>query len=559
MVNFAAPPLARDQIVLFPERLDQIIADDHTVRMIDDILGRLDWSHWEQLYNGRIGQPPIHPRVIASVILYGILCRIRSSRALEEALTIRSDFRWLVEGRTIDHTTISEFRRKHPDQLKKLFVQIVLVARDLGHVPLARLGFDGTRMRANNRKTGTRTPEELRKAKVELEAKFEELEAKTAASDQQDDERLGDDSDHQLSEELADVKRRRKKVDAALAEIERLTCEDEKVPARIPITDPESRVTPNKEGGFAPNYTPHATVDVDSGMVVSAGVISNTDEDKHMLAAVEDVKESFDLDEVPGELLADGMMSTGDNLAKCEEAGIDLYSPIKLGGGPDNPAVREDPSVPVAQADIERLPTTTTKKKDGTKSTKFNKNAFVYDAQANCYYCPAGKQLEYANKTSQVENGRQRIRFRYQAAESDCAGCPLAELCVSGNAKQRQISHEQHEAARIAHAEKMSSDEAKAKYSRRRHPGERPFAMIKGHFGARQFLTRGRERVRNEWMWLTSAFNLHRLLGLIASDPDPPPSAARRRAGERGKPILQYESTRLNQRAVTRRVINNPG
>src|SRR6056297_2274881 len=184
MVNFAAPPLARDQIVLFPERLDQIIADDHTVRMIDDILGRLDWSHWEQLYNGRIGQPPIHPRVIASVILYGILCRIRSSRALEEALTIRSDFRWLVEGRTIDHTTISEFRRKHPDQLKKLFVQIVLVARDLGHVPLARLGFDGTRMRANNRKTGTRTPEELRKAKVELEAKFEELEAKTAASDQ---------------------------------------------------------------------------------------------------------------------------------------------------------------------------------------------------------------------------------------------------------------------------------------------------------------------------------------------------------------------------------------
>ena len=73
---------------------------------------------------------------------------------------------------TIDHTTISEFRRKNADQLKDLFVQIVLVARDLGHVPLASLGFDGTRMRANNRKTGTRTPEELRKAKAELEEKF---------------------------------------------------------------------------------------------------------------------------------------------------------------------------------------------------------------------------------------------------------------------------------------------------------------------------------------------------------------------------------------------------
>jgi transposase len=526
MTNFAAPPLSRDQIVLFPERLDQIIPENHRVRMIDDILGRLDWAKWEQLYNGRIGQPPIHPRVIASVILYGILCRIRSSRSLEEALTVRSDFRWLVEGRTIDHTTISEFRRKNAHQLKDLFVQIVLVARDLGYVPLAALGFDGTRMRANNRKTGTRTPEELRKAKAELEAKFRELEAKTAAADQQDDERLGDDSDHKLSEELADVDRRRKQVDAALAEIERLTGEGEKVPARIPVTDPESRVTPNKEGGFAPNYTPHATVDIDSGMVVSADVISNTDEDKHMLAAVQDVKESFGLDEVPGELLADGMMSTGDNLAKCEEAGIDLYSPIKLGGGPDNPAVREDPRVPVAEADIEGLPTTTTKKKDGTKSTKFNKNAFVYDAEADCYYCPAGKPLAYTNKTSQVENGRKRIRYRYKADVTDCAGCPLAERCLGGKAKSRQVSHEQHEAKRIAHAEKMSSDEAKQKYSRRRHPGERPFAMIKGHFGARRFLTRGRERVRNEWLWLTSAFNLHRLLRLIASDPDPPASQA---------------------------------
>jgi transposase len=522
MTNFSAPPLARDQIVLFPERLDQIISEDHTVRMIDDILGRLDWSVWEQLYNGRIGQPPIHPRVLASVILYGILCRIRSSRSLEEALTVRNDFRWLVEGRTIDHTTLSEFRRKNADQLKDLFVQIVLVARDLGHVPLATLGFDGTRMRANNRKTGTRTPEELRKAKAELEAKFQELDAKTVAADQQDDERLGAETDHQLSEELADVNHRRKKVDAALAEIERLTSEGEKVPPRIPITDPESRVTPNKDGGCAPNYTPHATVDIDSGMIVTEGVIAEANEDKEMLRAVEDVKESFGLSEAPGEMLADGLMSSGENLAKCEDAGIDLYSPIK-GVSENNPAIRPELSEPVCSADLDRLPTTTTKKKDGTKTTKFNKAAFVYDAESDVYWCPAGKSLPYANKTSQVENGRKRIKYRYKAEASDCAGCPLAERCFSGKAKSRQISHEQHEAKRIAHAKKMSTESAKKKYSRRRHAGERPFAMIKGHFGARRFLTRGLERVSNEWRWLCAAFNLHRLFSLIRSGSDPPP------------------------------------
>ena len=522
MAKFASPPLSRDQLVLFPERLDQAIPADHSVRLVDEILSRLDWRHWEQLYNGRIGQPPIHPRVLAGVILYGLLCRIRTSRSLEEALIVRNDFRWLVEGRTIDHTTLSEFRRKNSEALKNLFVQIALVARDLGHLPLATLAFDGTRMRANNRKTGTRTPEELRKAKEELEAKFAELEAQTAEADNRDDEQLGSDNGHQLNEELADVERRRRQVDAALAEIDRLQAEGEKVPARIPITDPQSRVSPNKEGGFAPNYTPHATVDVDSGVIVSADVISGTDEDKHMLAAVEDVQKSFGLDKAPAELLADGMMSTGNNLAKCEEEGIDLYSPIKLGAGKDNPAIRADPSEPVARAEVDRLPSTTTKKKDGSKSTKFNKNAFVYDPKADCYWCPAGKAMPYANKTSQVENGRRRIKYRYKADPSDCGGCLLATRCFSGKTKSRQISHEQHEAKRIAHAEKMSTAESQQKYSRRRHPGERPFAMIKGHFGARRLLTRGLERVRNEWQWLCTAFNLHRLLRLLASGSDPP-------------------------------------
>lgn len=271
MADFATPTLSRDQLVLFPERLDQAIAADHAVRLLDDILARKDWTPWERAYDLTRGQPPIHPRVLAGAVLYGLLKRIRTSRSLEEAIEVRNDFRWLVEGRSIDHTTICKFRQKNSD-------------------------------------------------------------------------RLGDDSQYKLSEELADVALRQQRVDAALAELERLELAGEKVPARIPITDPQSRVTPNKEGGFAPNYTPTATVDIDSGLIVEAGVIAHTDEDKHMLASVENVQEAFGLEDPPGELLADGMMSSGENLAACDEKGIDLYSPIKLGGGEDNLALRDDPS-----------------------------------------------------------------------------------------------------------------------------------------------------------------------------------------------------------------------
>lgn len=525
MADFAKPPLNRDQLVLFAEKLDDAVSKDHRVRLIDDILRRVDWGKWEAAYDLTRGQPPIHPRIIASAILYGILTRTLSSRGLEEALQVRNDFRWLVEGRSIDHTTISKFRQKNSDALKDLFVQIVLVARELGHVPLATLGFDGTRMRANNRRSGTRSPEELRRAKAELEAKFAEMEARTAAADMADAERLGDASDHQLAEELADVNRRRKQVDAALAELQRLEAEGQKTPSRLPITDPQSRVSPNKEGGFAPNYTPHATVDIDSGIIVSADVISGTDEDKHLISAVEDVQECFGLEEPPGELLADGMMSTGENLAQCEAMGIDLYSPIKLGSSKDNPAVREDPSQPVAEADWDRLPTTTTKHKDGSRTTKLNKDAFVYDEHQDCYWCPAGKAMARAGQTSQTENGRRRIRFRYKSDPSDCAHCPLASRCLSSKSQRRQVGHEQHEKLRIAHAAKMAKDESKKRYRRRRHAGERPFAITKSHFGARRFQTRGLDRVRREWLWLASAFNLHRLMSLIESRAGPPAPA----------------------------------
>ncbi len=151
------------------------------------------------------GQPPIPSRVIASVILYGLLTRIRSTRALEESLQMRIDFRWLVKGRSIDHTTISKFRTKHAERLKDLLVQTGLIAREMGWLTLETLAFDGTRMRANNRRRGTRTPEELREMKAELAAKFAELEEKIAAADARDEEVFGDTSPTKLTEELADT------------------------------------------------------------------------------------------------------------------------------------------------------------------------------------------------------------------------------------------------------------------------------------------------------------------------------------------------------------------
>ena len=521
-MDFAKRCLDRDQFVLFPERLDEAISPDHSVRLLDEILGRVDWTPWEHLYARERGRPPIHPREIASVILYGIQKRIRSSRALEEAIEVRLDFRWLVHGRSIDHSTISGFRQAHAQPLKDLFIQIVLIARELGHVPLQSLGYDGTRMRASNRRSGTRTPEQLRQEKEELAERFEQLQSEAKQADLNDEELLGEQAAHRLPEPLADLQRRQQQVAAAIEELEKIEQSGLTMPSRLPITDPQSRIAPNKEGGYAPNYTPTATVDIDSGVIVEADVVFGQHEDRQLPAALDAVKENLGLDEHVAEVLADGLMSRGENLVECINRKVDLISPISLGNDPNNPAIRDNLSDPVAAEDFDRLPTKTTKS-NGKTTTKLSKEAFVYDVSKDQYWCPQGQSLPRTGQSIEKESGRDVVRHRYESDADCCVDCPLLAMCVNKKTRRRMIRHTEHEPLRLAHAEKMASEEAQAKYARRRHPGERPFAMIKHHFGARRFLLRGRAKVRQEWNWLTTAFNLHRLMSLIRSNADPPP------------------------------------
>jgi len=520
------PGQTRDQLVLFATKLDDVLPGDHVVRLLDEILGRLDWHDWEATYHGRAGRPPIHPRVLASVLLYGLLNRIRSSRELEDALQVRMDFRWLVSGRSIDHTTISEFRRRHPEPLKGLFIRVVLVARDLGLVHFARLGFDGTRVRANNRPTGTRTPDQLRAEREKLAAFFQEQQRLADEEDTREDALFGDVSTHRLPADCRDAAERLKRLDATLETLRRVKEEQGgKLPKRVPSIDLDARVMPNKQGGgFAPNYTPTATVDIESGLIVGAEVLGVINEDAHLIPSVDAIRRDFDL-ESPPVVLADGLIGTAANLAGCAERGINLYSPCAAPIDPaTNPAIRDDPTTPVAETDRDRLPTEWIGSKPD-RVERLSREAFVYDAVGDRYFCPMGKELPHSTTTREASRSGGRVRSRYKASRSDCEACPLRSRCLTqAEDRPREISRESNASHVEEHMRKMAQPESQEIYQSRRHPGERPFGVIKHHFGVRQFLLRGLGGVSQEWRWAATAFNLQRLFGLLRNRAGPKPS-----------------------------------
>ena len=505
-------PLPRDQLVLFADTLEQRIPEDHPVRILDEILSRLDWTAWEAEYHGSSGQPPIHPSVMSKVLLFGMIRRIRSSRQIEYNLRHSIDFMWLASGRTIDHSTLSEFRRKHPEQLKDLYRQMVQLAIDLGVAKLAELCIDGTRVLANASRHKTLKAAKVERLLAELDqqitAAMRELETNDSLDSLFDDGQAAD----QLPSELRDMKARQEQLEAALAQLremdqqrKRKGTDPQKNPAQLPVTDPDSRILPNKEGGYAPNYTPMAVAETENGFIVGADVLIGNVEHLVMTTMVDAVE--CDYGEKPQAVMGDSAYCTGQNLAAMEEREQELLSPLVCEEVTDNPARREELTQVVADEDLDRLPI-------NAQTKRFDKQAFMYDEESDCYYCPAGQTLAREGPEKAERSGETIELVIYRCR--DWIGCPLAERCrKTAEAKRgRKVTRDGYEGVRHRHSERMQQEDAKVRYNRRLHFGETPFAVLKAALDLRRFLLRGIEGVQQEWLWGCTAFNLKKLMGL---------------------------------------------
>jgi transposase len=508
---WADTPIDRRETPLgrwFPT-LDSIIAPNDPVRLFDEVLQVIDWSDWEAEYPRRKGQPPIHPKHIAAATLYGMYRGIRSSRKLEEACNYRFDFTWLVEGRHIDHTTFNNFRTRFHQPLKDLFKQIGRLAMTLGLIRLGEVGFDATRIKANNSRFATRTAKTLEEKLQALDELFEHL---TSQLNETDAEDLGSGNKSGLPDDLAEVEQRRQRIQAALEQA-RIADEarrkqginPQKNPAQVPTTDPDSRVMPNKEGGFAPNYTPTATTDGERGFIVDCDVLGEVNEGPSAAPSMDRTKETFG--EYPDKVLTDGGNNSGQVMQAMEDREIEFYAPAESHQPqPGDVAHREDPTQPVPPEDWSKL------KRNPQK--KLDKSNFIYVAKEDRYYCPQGHALRPVKWKGDKRSG-QYVKQKIYRCEQ-CAGCPLATFCLSGrNQRGRTITRDEYEEVRERTASRMQNESSRAIYNQRSRIAETPFGIIKSIMGLRQFLLRGLDKVKTEWLWTVTAFNLAKLVRAI--------------------------------------------
>jgi hypothetical protein len=206
--------------------------------------------------------------------------------------------------------------------------------------------------------------------------------------------------------------------------------------------------------------------------------------------------------------IADAKHGTGTNLAALAARGVEAYIPLEQRyDRPDNPAHRADPTVAVPASDWPRLPR-------NPVTGKLDRAAFVHDPAADAYWCPLGRRLGFHHQQTHAETNSSVVRRTYRC--EGCGACPLAAECLAGKAPCRTVSRDEHEALREAMDARLKTPEGRRTYARRKWTSETVFGVIKGVMGLRQFLLRGLDKVRTEWLWACAAYNLAKLVRGLA-------------------------------------------
>src|SRR3989338_2379353 len=144
-------PYSQDQMLLLPPNFADFLDESHPAHIINDLVERLNLDVLLARY-GDMGQPAYHPRLMLKVTLYGFTVGVFSSRKLQRACQENLAFKYLAGMETPAFKTFVEFRRRHRDDMKGVFIETVKLARELGLAKLGAVALDGCKVAADTSK-----------------------------------------------------------------------------------------------------------------------------------------------------------------------------------------------------------------------------------------------------------------------------------------------------------------------------------------------------------------------------------------------------------------------
>jgi transposase len=458
----------RTQSALFPEQLDDWIAEDNPVRVIDVFVDELDLEAlgFDRAQAAATGRPGYHPATLLKIYIYGYLNRVQSSRRLEREAQRNLELIWLTGRLAPDFKTIADFRRDNGAGIRQVCRQFIELSRSLDLFSEAIVAIDGSKFKAvNNRNknfTAGKLQATLRLMEENIGRYLDELDRADRQPESMPEGRVA-----HLKQKIATAKARMRKLGQVGRQLQ------QSPDRQVSLTDPDARSMANSGQGTAVvGYNVQIAVDTKHHLIVAEEVTNAGHDRAHLAEMARQAKGAVGEDELT--VLADRGYFDSEEILQCAHEGIAALVP---------------------------KPLTSNSKAEG----RFDKRDFVYDAKRDEYRCPAGERAIWRMTT--IEAGL-RMHSYWPSA---CPRCPLKNQCTTSN--QRRIRRWEHE--HVLEAMQTRLDRTPSAARMRRRTVEHVFGTLKAWMGATHFLTKTLPRVRTEISLHVLAYNLRRLMSLL--------------------------------------------
>lgn len=311
----------RGQLSLLPTSLDDYVAEDNPVRVVDAFINELDLGAlgFAGVSPAATGRPAYHPATLLKVYLYGYLNRVQSSRRLEREAKRNVEVMWLTGRLAPDFKTIADFRKNNGVAIQIVCAKFVGICVDIGLFKHAVAAIDGAKFKAVNSRDRNFTRGKLKRRMEQIAESIDRYLEALDAADLQDGQRA-DEKVARLTDKVAAMRVR-------LAELKELERRVHEAPdQQISLTDPDARaMATNMRGASVVGYNVQAAVDTEHHIIV-AHQVTNIVVDRALLAPMaakaKDAMQTETLD-----ALADRGYYSGEQLLACETIGVTPFVP----------------------------------------------------------------------------------------------------------------------------------------------------------------------------------------------------------------------------------------
>ncbi len=464
--------VTRNQVILFPESVEDYITEDNPVRFIDAFVSSLDLAAlgFNRAQPAETGRPAYDPGDLLRLYLYGYLNRVRSSRMLERETKVNLEVMWLLGKLSPDFKTVADFRRDNLAAIKAVCREFTLLCRKLKLFGGELVAIDGSKFKAVNNRRRNFNEARLTKAIKAIEEKVDGyLHELDQADDAEPDPDIPPPSPDAsgLREKIKTLTERKAKYQALHEDLKASGAK------QVSLTDKDARSMVMHHGSTEVGYNVQTVVDEKHQLIVEHEVTNDPTDHAHLAEMALRAKETLGVEQL--EVVADMGYYDGAEVKQCAEAGITTYIP---------------------------KPITSVNRKRGL----FTKQDFVYDEAKDCYRCPQGEELTY-----RYESFEQNRLIRYYVTPK-CRDCPLKARCTT-NQRGRRITRWVDEKLLEEMARRVR---ARPEVMRRRQQlSEPPFGTIKRAMGHGYFLMKGLNKVGAEMSLTVLSYNIKRVINLI--------------------------------------------